>query len=344
MTYGSKPLFTKDNTGTVTGRITAAIPTALVKIVGVETFTVSPVAVADGGKLEENSCILTLGKSVSASSDALTFNGAPNISLDKCTLRSNASMRCNGHGGGSVASIAVGTVSGCSNPLANAVPVPDIYEKLASNITKTCAARPGFTWLATPGVVPAGLGATDKGTYNEYRICGDLTLTGSGYLTGSAPAKDSVIIVENGKLIVGDNANINTKRVTIVLTGNNSHSSEIVFPNGKGKAATLSVSPPTTAGNPWRGVSIYQDPALTSNVDHSWGPAATFNIDGVVYLPNADLTMSGSGASGVSGCTKLVVDTLRTNGSVNLSYKQSVSACSQLGVEQWADTEPYLTH
>ena len=142
---------------------------------------------------------------------------------------------------------------------------------------------------------------------------------------------------------MANDANISTKRVAIVLTGNNSYASKINFPNGNGHAATLTLSPPTTQGNPWRGISLYQDPALTNQVDHSWGPAVTFNPDGVVYLPKSNVVMSGNGASSVSGCTKFVAATFRTNGSVNLSYKQTSSGCTSLGVKQWAEIAPFLS-
>ena len=189
---------------------------------------------------------------------------------------------------------------------------------------------------------PEGITTLNKGAYTEYHVCGNLTLSGSGYLTGNAPATDSVIIIENGSLNMANNAAISTKRVTFVLSGNNSYASQITFPNGNGHAATLTLSPPTNEGNPWRGVSLYQDPILT-NVDNSWGPAVTLNPDGIVYLPNSNVTMSGNGASSVSGCTKFIASTFRTNGSVNLSYKQTATDCASLGIEQWFENFPYLS-
>ena len=156
-------------------------------------------------------------------------------------------MRCNGHGGGSIGSIAVGSVDGCSNPHPNATPVPDVYAELADNITPSCGgARPGATWA--PGAPPVGITGVSKGAYTEYHICGDLTLSGSGYLTGNAPSTDTVIIIENGSLNLANNASINTKRVGFVLTGDNNYASSINFPNGSGHASTLTLSPPTRSG------------------------------------------------------------------------------------------------
>jgi hypothetical protein len=52
--------------------------------------------------------------------------------------------------------------------------------------------------------------------------------------------------------------------------------------------------------------------------------------------------MRGSGASNLGGCTKIVTNTFTTNGSVDLNYKQSASACANLGVTQWKNLEPFL--
>src|SRR5262249_27697639 len=83
------------------------------------------------------------------------------------------------------------------------------------------------------------------------------------------------------------NASINTVKTAIVMTGDNTVASQINFPNGNGKSATLSISPPTSGANPWQGVVLYQDPKLSYRVDNSWGPGATFNADGLVYRPDS---------------------------------------------------------
>jgi hypothetical protein len=138
--------------------------------------------------------------------------------------------------------------------------VPDIYAELAVNITKQCSAWPGVTWV--PGTVPPSPKVVTlmKPTHTEHHVCGDLTLSGSGDLTGGGA--DTVIVIENGRLILDGNASIQTSRVAFVLTGDNTKPSEIEFPNGNGHAASLTLSPSTGVNNPWRGVSVYQDPAL----------------------------------------------------------------------------------
>jgi len=328
------------------GTATASVPATFAGIIGAKTISITAkaeVATGGSGGTTDNSCLMTLGRSLSPSTVSMTFNGAPNINMSGCSLRSNTSMTCNGHNGGASASIAVGTVSGCSNAQPNTPAIKDIYAALASNISLKCgASTAGATW--TPGTIPIGptIIKVTKGSYVEYHICGDLTVTGNGYLTGNAPALDSVIVIENGSLNVDNNSTINTMKTTIVLAGSNSVASSINFPNGQGHASILSLSPSTDPANPWQGVSLYQDPSLTYNVDDTWGPATTFNADGVVYLPNANVTISGSSASNNSKCTKFVANTFTSNGSVNLNFAQTSVGCASLGVKQYSSPTFYL--
>src|SRR5438067_1272031 len=83
------------------------------------------------------------------------------------------------------------------------------WQTVAANITALCgAARPSATWAparlpSAPGVITV----TVRGI-TEYHVCGDLTVTGTGYLTGTAPGGDSTIVIENGSLNVDSDANI----------------------------------------------------------------------------------------------------------------------------------------
>ncbi len=320
------------------GTATDSVPTRFMGLVHIDSIPITARSAAMAGTVAPGACVVALGSDV-----GITLNGAPNVNLSGCALRSNTSVNCNGHSGNAVATIAVGTATGCSNPKPNAKAIPDIYASLASNITAQCGGvTPGATW--TPGSLPpvASMRTVSKGSYTEYHICGDLTLSGSGYLLGNAPSSDAVIIIENGNLTVANNATINTVRTTIVLTGDNSRASSVNFPNGNGHAATLSLSPSTAPDNPWQGVSLYQNPSLTNSVDDTWGPGATFNADGVVYLPKANVTTRGNAGSSNSACTVFVTNSFTTNGSINLNFSQVAGACSALGVKQYTGTGAYL--
>ena len=315
-----------------TGGVTESVRNSLLAVLGqssVEIGAVSRGVLSPG--LVDNSCILTLDQGQPSAHQGMTFNGAPNVALTGCTLRSNTSIRCNGHGTGTPASLAVGT-SNCNNPQPNVKAVPDIHAALAQNIRTKCTSYPGATWI--PGTLPTSPRmerSYDDPRVDIYHVCGTLTLSGSGALFGSTPTRDSLIVIENGGLTMDARADVQAFRTAIILTGDNSRPSTIEFPNGNGQGATLTISPPRNAGT-WTGVSIYQNPALTNGVDADWGPGATMIVDGLVYLPRANVTMRGNSSAGSAGCSKFVFNTLRTNGSVDL--KQTATGCASIGLRQ----------
>jgi Flp pilus assembly protein TadG len=335
----SKPLsdltssFVSTEATSYSGSATTSVPTSTLGIVRIYSLAVSASATAVAAE-GDNSCILTLDHGQPTSHVSLTLNGAPVINLSGCSIRSNTSLDCNGHDGNVTKSYAAGTASACGTPKSNAVIVPDTYTSLATNITSVCGgARPGVTW--NPGTLPVGAGikTVSQAGYTEYHICGDLTLSGNGSLTGSSPGSDVVIVIENGSLVVDDKSSINTARTAIVMTGNNSWPAKVDFPNGNGKSASLSLSPPTSAANPWQGVALYLDPKLTANVNNSWGPGADFDADGLVYLGNSNVVTDGNTSSANSRCTKFVMNSFTTNGSVKLDFAQQ--NCAAIGLKQW---------
>ncbi len=336
------PSFTVDAYGNYKATVSASVPTSVLAALSISSIAVSATSVVAPGSGTENSCILTLDHGQPLSDGSMTFNGAPDVSLNGCGLRSNTSMNCNGHNGGATASIAAGSVSGCSNTQSNAVVVPDIYAPLATWIVPQCSSSgSGVTWTAGSAKPPIGVLTVTQAYGTEYHVCGDLTLSGTGSLMAGAQTSDTIIVIENGGLIMASGADVSAARTVFVLTGSGTTPSAITFPNGKGHAATLSLSPPTNASDPWQGISLYQNPSQTDGVSDDWGPAATFNADGVVYLPYADVTMHGSGASNNSKCTKIVANTFTTDGSVNLNFSQS-SGCTTLGVKQWTTVPIHL--
>lgn len=150
---------------TYSGNATATVPTNFLGIINMPSLDVGAKSAAVGGTAGDNSCLLALDKGAAVNSDGITLNGAPNVSLAGCTIKSNTSMTCNGHGGNAYQSMATGTVSGCSNP-AHAAATPDIYASLASNISTVCGgAAPGATWTGgalptSPNIVTISRGAS----------------------------------------------------------------------------------------------------------------------------------------------------------------------------------------
>jgi hypothetical protein len=336
------PVFSVDGDGNYVGQAGADVPTRISSLLGFSTIHVNARSTVKPGGDADNSCILTLDKGSAVSNVSMLFGGAPNIKLAGCSTRSNTSMNCNGHTSGAQVSIAGGSASGCSNPKSYAKPLPDIYAPMAASITTMC----GGNNAGVPWTLPAAFPTTNtykvtKASVTEYHVCGTLTLSGTG--TVSTAGSDTVIIIENGGLKLSVNANITTTRTAIILTALSSTTKSVIdFPQGNGQSATLALSPPISADNPWRGISLYQDPKLT-NVDNDWGPGATFNADGIVYLPISDVELQGVAASGNTyKCSKFVTKSFTTKGSVSLNFSQVKEGCEIIGMKQWADIPIHL--
>ena len=162
-----------------------------------------------------------------------------------------------------------------------------------------------------------------------------LNISGSGSF---APGADTLIVIENGSINVETTRRFQLRGPQSILTGSNSYPSAITFPNGNGKAATLALSPPLDLANPWQGVALFQDPKLTNGVDNKWGPGAGFSADGLVYLGNSNVVTDGNTSSSNAKCSKFVMNSFVTNGSVSLDFNQSVASCAAIGMKQWAES------
>jgi hypothetical protein len=336
------PVFSTDANGNYVGQAAADVPTKISGLLGKSSIQIGAKSAVKPGGDADNSCLLTLDKGAALSHVSMLFGGSPNIKLEGCSTRSNSSLNCNGHGSGAAASIAAGSASGCSNTRSYARVLPDIYERLATEITKLCGGTSSnVTWNLTDPL-PSVVETVAKATHTEYHVCGNLTVSGSGFLTGNSPSSDSVIIIENGSLKLAPDAVVSGVRTAIVLTGNNTVASAIDFPNGNGQSAKLTLSPPTDPNNPWKGIAIYQDPTLTFKVDNNWGPGATLNADGVVYLPNSAVELQGVATSNNNKCSKIVTKTFTTKGSVSLDFSQVTAGCKLIGMQQWSDTPIHL--
>jgi hypothetical protein len=292
--------------------ITKSVPLYLSPVLGFAGSgsgrkTLSATAVAKAGTIQRNYCLLALA--YGGLTNAIRTNGSPNPDLSGCSVKSNTSGNCNGLNLGADYGDAVGTMLGCGKVQNSGVPpTVDPYAGLAANIpTYSC---------------PGGYGSITSwtGTRNlsgNVVICGELRLTGT--VTVNAPS-GAVLVIVNGRL----NTNGYTIRtasgsaLTIVFTGSNS-GTYLHYPSGSG---TIDIAAPTSG--PWSGVMMYQAPHLTTNVDiSSAGTSPQWNITGLVYLPNASVTLSGAVNKSTYGasCFVLVVDDILIKGSANILPK-----------------------
>lgn len=269
-------------------------------------------------------CIVALAGSGTA---GITSNGAPKANLAGCNIMSNTTATCNGHNLNANFGNAHGTNNGCGVVQQSNVPtVSDPYQSLATSIpADTCTSYP-----QEPGKKGTALPSANlwSGTYNlsgTTIACGDQQLTGDTTINSSAGA---VLVIENGQLDTNGHT-LTSSALTVIFSGSNSSTYQHTPTGGGG----LDIAAPTSGT--WSGVALYQAPALTTNVDISAaGNSPTWNMTGLVYLPHASVTFSGSAGASTTGakCFELVVDNLTINGTGSIFANDT--QCAAAGLNQ----------
>jgi hypothetical protein len=238
---------------------------------------------------------------------------------------SDNNATCNGGDLNATYGDAYGTNSNCGDIATSNVPrVTDPYSGLASNIpSNTCSTYPQAT-ISNNGktVSSAGSATSISGSYSttgNWKVCGDLVLSGDVTLTGSSVA----IVIYNGSLLTNGHTiqTASGAAATIIFSGTPGGSYSHI-PNTQG---TIDIASPTTGS--WAGIGLYQDPALTDgnsglDIDYAGNNPRTpvWDISGLVYMPNANVTFSGvvNKAANGNACFGLVISTLLINGNASI--------------------------
>ena len=308
------------------------VPLFLSQVVGYKgtggkgTTTLAATAVAQNGAAYPY-CILALSGSVATD---LVSHGGPKANLNGCNIMSDSSATCTGHNLGAAVGDAHGTNNGCGIIQNSNMPmVKDPYAYLAPNIpADTC----GGSYPQEPFVPPSKNQWSGTYTLSGYDVvCGDQQLTGNTYI--NAPS-NAVLVIENGQLDTNGFLFQTTagSGLTVVFTGApNNGSYQHVPSNNVPTNGTLDIAAPTSG--PWSGMALYQDPNLndiSNNLDITYkGNSPTWDISGMVYLPNSSVTFSGAvnKASNGLSCFGLTVGNITINGTADiLSNTQCAAA------------------
>ena len=338
--------------------ITSKVPLYLTEVIGytgnatlsgAHVQSLTSAAVANQIIIQQPVCLLGLD----TTGTAVRSNGGPTTDFTGCTVMSNSASTCNGSNLKATMGIAHATNNGCGNrQVSNRPALSDPYAYMASNIPNNLPTRcsnsypqeskHGGTWSG--GTTWSG-SKTLTGTASlagNTLICGDLRLTGD--VTIDAPS-GAVLYIENGLLDLQGYTlrTANGSSVTLVFTGTNTGSYQH-YPtdNSGGAKGTLDIQAPT--GGPFPGMVIYQDPAVTRNVDFTYaGNNPTWDLTGGVYLPNADITISGvvNKSSNGANCFVMVAKDVLINGNGSF-YSQSPdgSGCKAAGLQMPTATIP----
>jgi len=302
--------------------ITRVVPLSFSRIVGYQADTtiaghraisIASTAVARQTSSPRSYCVVA--KSSSGGIDFQT-DGAPRADLSGCSVMSNSDMRCNGYNLNAVYGDAHGSNNGCGVTQESNMPAyVDSFVGLAASIpANSCSSYPQEPTSKNGTALPAGNRISGPNSAGGNQIfCGDVQLTGNVTLTGA----NTSFIIENGQL---DTNGFTIKTAsgavaTLIFTGTNG-SGYTSAPTGGG---TIDIAAPTSGT--WSGVAIYQDPALTNGVDISAaGNTPTWDITGLVYLPNANVTFSGAvnKSSNGSSCFAMIAGAIRINGTASI--------------------------
>jgi hypothetical protein len=275
-------------------------------------------------------CILALAGS---GTQGIKTDGSPNSNLNGCNTMSDTTSACNGSNLNANFGDAAGSNKNCGIVArSNATPVADPYAKLAASIpTNPCSSYPQEPSKKNDPPLPPANQWSGTNNFNGYKVvCGDQKLTGDATINAST---SGVLVIENGMLDT-NGFTLSGKNLTVIFSGtNNTNYQHIPTDTSSGPSGTLDIAGPTSGD--WSGVAIYQDPALTKNVDiTAAGNKPTWDISGLVYLPHSSVTLSGAinKATGGFSCFDLVVDNVTINGTGSI-YKDNLQ-CPQAGLAQ----------
>jgi hypothetical protein len=312
------PTFVTNADGSLTGNVSATVPTSFMSIVNVNSLTVSARGTAGVKKNISPACIIALDPSatpnvsgiIGAGVGGLNASGGGALNVTNCNIyvNSSSSQSINVTGGGSITADYVYTTGNytglvktnkTTQPTTGAPATPDPYATRTIPAATGCA--PGNAWS---GSIP------NSGTVT---YCGDVTVGGA---TTLAPG---VYIIKDGSLTSSNP--ISGTGVTIILTKSAGMSGDGVFDFKAG--ATLTLSAPTTG--PTAGIALWADAALAHNADN-FRAGTTGNITGAVYLPNHLVNYSGSASAG-SACSQLIAKVIAISGGASFNHQ-----CNGVGV------------
>jgi hypothetical protein len=161
------------------------------------------------------------------------------------------------------------------------------------------------------------------------QVCGDLQLTGD-VTVQTNDLSGATLVIENGQLDLNGHtlSTSNGSALTVIFSGDNG-GSYTHAPTGNG---TLDIQAPTSGT--WSGVALYQDPNLKNGVDVSYaGNNPTWDLTGLVYMPNSSTTFSGAinKSSNGAACLVMITGSVLINGTGSI-YATTPAGCKTAGL------------
>jgi Putative Flp pilus-assembly TadE/G-like len=266
-------------------------PTFFMRVLGVNSATISATAVAYLGN--SKGCVYALGPLGGINVNA-TVN-APN-----CGVIDNAVLSV---GGGCINAASIGVVlnllGGCATPppVVGIATTPDPLAYLIAPGIGACVKNP------SPINNPAGTVLT-PGTY-----CGGINVAAGN--TGPVTFLPGLYVLNGGGVSVQGNSNLTGNGVTFYVTIGGS-----VQLNGTGNVTLTASTDAPAAGIPG-GILFFQDRGNNQGANLQ---AGNLLLTGALYFPSAPLTLGGGGATDY---VIVVADTINFNGNIDIGANYS---------------------
>ena len=131
--------------------------------------------------------------------------------------------------------------------------------------------------------------------------------------------RPGVYIMDRGTFKVNSGAQIIGDGVTIILTGSSASNIATISINGSASLdlRAQSLAEATASGNAnWAGVLFFQD-RRGDETQHTINGGSDINLDGIIYMPTADVTYNGNAAQSAQ-CLLLITKRVRFGGTNDL--------------------------
>jgi Flp pilus assembly protein TadG len=300
------------NTGYVEVIVSQSQPTFFMKLFHFSSMAVNARAVAT--TVPGSGCLYTLG----TTGTDIGMTGSGSLTMPNCGILDDSSSgsALNLVGSGTITAKSIGIVGNYNEVGSGSIsPTPTTgMSSFADPLAST--ATPSFTagsCLANPNIVgssPVTLGPSVAGGTVCYN---GLSIVGSGTITFNPG-----LYIINGSFSSTGSATLNgTGGVTFYLPSNG----DSLSITGSG---SVNLTAPTSG--PYSGLLFYQNAADTSAASFTGSSSSTLN--GIFYLPSAQLTMTGSGGGTFNA--DVVVQSLQITGSLPLSNYVPLSGSSPL--------------
>ena len=255
--------------------------------------TIAARAVASSGTAE--ACIWALNPTASG---AVTVSGNAQVNMD-CGIMANSSSASaiTQSGASCINAASVASVGGASGGCINPPPVTTNY------VVDPMSSVSGPSWSGCDynNQIKANNNQTVNLTPGVY--CNKITAQNGGTINFA-----SGLYVLNGAALTIHGEAYGTD-VQFYLTENTAQNDNITINAG----STVQLSAPGFEADLPAGVLFYQDRNSTAGINHTLNGQADMVLEGILYLPNADVNFSGGGTADPTA-TVLVADTVSFTG------------------------------